>query len=303
MKDYDVVILTDSRYVQPNEKNQYIENVLKEDGVLIEALNNLGLKTIKKDWNDSNFNWNSTKTAVFRSTWDYFDKFSIFQNWLSQVQNKCALINSYEQIKWNLDKHYLQDLKNWSLPIPKSVFINKMSGTKLKDIATNMKWNHIVVKPTVSGAAKNTFQLKDQEIENFQTNWIRLTNEEDFIVQEFQKNIIKSGEIAVMLFGGKYSHAVLKKAKKGDFRVQDDFGGTVETITPSKEIIDLAEKAIKKLNPTPLYCRVDVILNNQNKAVIIELELIEPELWFRFKITAADKLAMYIKEFINKLHS
>jgi len=303
MKDYDVVILTDSRYVQPNEKNQYIENVLKEDGLLIEALNNLGLKTIKKDWNDSNFNWNSTKTAVFRSTWDYFDKFSIFQNWLSQVQNKCALINSYEQIKWNLDKHYLQDLKNWSLPIPKSVFINKMSGTKLKDIATNMKWNHIVVKPTVSGAAKNTFQLKDQEIENFQTNWIRLTNEEDFIVQEFQKNIIKSGEIAVMLFGGKYSHAVLKKAKKGDFRVQDDFGGTVETITPSKEIIDLAEKAIKKLNPTPLYCRVDVILNNQNKAVIIELELIEPELWFRFKIKAADKLAMYIKEFINKLHS
>ena len=303
MKDYDVVILTDSRYVQPNEKNQYIENVLKEDGLLIEALNNLGLKTIKKDWNDSNFNWNSTKTAVFRSTWDYFDKFSIFQNWLSQVQNKCVLINSYEQIKWNLDKHYLQDLKNWSLPIPKSVFINKMSGTKLKDIATNMKWNHIVVKPTVSGAAKNTFQLKDQEIENFQTKWIRLTNEEDFIVQEFQKNIIKSGEIAVMLFGGKYSHAVLKKAKKGDFRVQDDFGGTVETITPSKEIIDLAEKAIKKLNPTPLYCRVDVILNNQNKAVIIELELIEPELWFRFKITAADKLAMYIKEFINKLHS
>jgi glutathione synthase/RimK-type ligase-like ATP-grasp enzyme len=303
MKDYDVVILTDSRYVQPNEKNQYIENVLKEDGLLIEALNNLGLKTIKKDWNDSKFNWNSTKTAVFRSTWDYFDKFSIFQNWLSQVQNKCALINSYEQIKWNLDKHYLQDLKKWSLPIPKSVFINKMSGTKLKDIATNMKWNHIVVKPTVSGAAKNTFQLKDQEIENFQTNWIRLTNEEDFIVQEFQKNIIKSGEIAVMLFGGKYSHAVLKKAKKGDFRVQDDFGGTVETITPSKEIIDLAEKAIKKLNPTPLYCRVDVILNNQNKAVIIELELIEPELWFRFKITAADKLAMYIKEFINKLHS
>ena len=303
MKDYDVVILTDSRYVQPNEKNQYIENVLKEDGLLIEALNNLGLKTIKKDWNDSNFNWNSTKTAVFRSTWDYFDKFSIFQNWLSQVQNKCALINSYEQIKWNLDKHYLQDLKNWSLPIPKSVFINKMSGTKLKDIATNMKWNHIVVKPTVSGAAKNTFQLKDQEIENFQTKCIRLTNEEEFIVQEFQKNIIKSGEIAVMLFGGKYSHAVLKKAKKGDFRVQDDFGGTVETITPSKEIIDLAEKAIKKLNPTPLYCRVDVILNNQNKAVIIELELIEPELWFRFKITAADKLAMYIKEFINKLHS
>ena len=54
------------------------------------------------------------------------------------------------------------------------------------------------------------------------------------MVQEFQKNILSSGEIAVMLFGGEYSHSVLKKQKKGDFRVQDDFGGSVEIINPSK---------------------------------------------------------------------
>ena len=224
MKDYDVVILTDSRYVNPVKSNPYISNVLNEDRLVQDALESQNLKTIKKDWNDSSFNWSNTKTALFRSTWDYFDQFNKFQTWLNHVNNQCILINSYQQINWNLDKHYLQDLQNWDLPVPESVFVNSSSNTELKVIADQKKWKHIVIKPTISGAARHTYSLKNEEIENFQTTWKKLTKNEDFIVQEFQKNIIKSGEIAVMLFGGKYSHAVLKKAKKGDFRVQDDFG-------------------------------------------------------------------------------
>ena len=106
-----------------------------------------------------------------------------------------------------------------------------------------------------------------------------------------------------MIFGGKFSHAILKKAKKGDFRVQDDFGGTVQIIDPSKEIIQLAERTIKKLKPNPIYARVDVINNNDNQPVIMELELIEPELWFRFKEDSAKKLGVLIKEFLNKLNT
>ena len=106
-----------------------------------------------------------------------------------------------------------------------------------------------------------------------------------------------------MMINGKYSHAVLKKAKMGDFRVQDDFGGTVEKINPSKDLISLAEKTIQKLKPIPFYSRVDLILNNENSPVIMELELIEPELWFRFNVDAAKKLGLLVKEFINNLNS
>jgi len=303
MKDYDVVILTDSRYVNPKISNPYIGNVLMEDGLVQEALESENLKTVKKDWNDSNFNWSKTKTALFRSTWDYFDQFSNFQKWLQYVNDKCILINSYQHITWNLDKHYLLDLKKWGLPVPESVFVNKRSNTILKNIATEKKWNHIVIKPTISGAARHTYRLQNEEIENFQEEWGKLTKKEDFIVQEFQNNVIKKGEIALMLFGGEYSHAVLKKAKKGDFRVQDDFGGTVEIFNPSREIIELAEKSIKKLNPTPLYARVDIILDNNHQAAIIELELIEPELWFRFKKESAKKLGLMVKEFLNNLNT
>ena len=302
MKEFDVVLLTDSRYVNPKKIDPYIQNVLKEDGLVMDGLEKLNLKTIKKDWNDHKFKWSSTKSAIFRSTWDYFDQFSNFRNWLDIVKDQCFLINPYEQINWNLDKHYLLDLQKKDLPIVESVFVSKKKELDLETISKSKNWKNIVVKPTISGAARHTYHLKKNEIKNFQNKWLSLTNDEDFMVQEFQKNILSSGEIAVMLFGGEYSHSVLKKAKKGDFRVQDDFGGSVEIINPSTEIIDLAEKTVKSLKTMPLYARVDIILDNGNSPVISELELIEPELWFRFKEESAYKLAEIVKDFLNKLN-
>ena len=302
MKEFDVVLLTDSRYVNPSKIDPYIENVLKEDGLVMEGLEKLNLRTIKKDWNDTNFNWSSTKSAIFRSTWDYFDQFSNFRNWLDLVKDQCYLINPYQQINWNLDKHYLIDLQKLDLPIVESVFVSKKTNLNLETISKSKNWKDIVIKPTISGAARHTYLLKNDEIKNFQEKWLSLTSMEDFMVQEFQNNILSSGEIAVMLFGGKYSHSVLKKAKKGDFRVQDDFGGSVEKINPSLEIIQLAEKTIKSLKTIPIYARVDIIFDNNNRPVISELELIEPELWFRFKEESAYKLAEIIKDFLNNLN-
>ena len=302
MKEFDVVLLTDSRYVNPSKIDPYIENVLKEDGLVIDGLEKLNLRTIKKDWNDTNFNWSSTKSAIFRSTWNYFDQFSDFRNWLELVKNQCYLLNPYGQINWNLDKHYLLDLQKLDLPIVESIFVSKKTQLNLETISKSKNWKDIVIKPTISGAARHTYHLKNDEIKKFQEKWLSLSNNEDFMVQEFQKNILTSGEIAVMLFGGKYSHSVLKKVKKGDFRVQDDFGGSVEKINPSLEIIELAEKTVKSLKTLPLYARVDIIFDNGNNPVISELELIEPELWFRFKEESAYKLAEIVKDFLNKLN-
>ena len=302
MKEFDVVLLTDSRYVNPKKIDPYIQNVLKEDRLVMDGLEKLNLRTIKKDWNDTNFNWSSTKSAIFRSTWDYFDQFSNFRNWLELVKEQCYLINPYEQINWNLDKHYLLDLQKLDLPIVESVFVSKKTQLNLETISKSKNWKDIVIKPTISGAARHTYHLKNDEIKKFQDKWLSLTNSEDFMVQEFQKNILSTGEIAVMLFGGEYSHSVLKKAKKGDFRVQDDFGGSVEKINPSLEIIELAEKTVKSLKTMPIYARVDIIFDNGSNPVISELELIEPELWFRFKEESAYKLAEIVKDFLNKLN-
>lgn len=103
-----------------------------------------------------------------------------------------------------------------------------------------------------------------------------------------------------MLFGGHYSHAVLKKAKEGDFRVQDDFGGTIHPYEPTQDEIFLARAAVEACHIPPLYARVDMVDDNNGKPAVSELELIEPELWFRRHEEAATLLAVEIKKLFSE---
>ena len=294
MKKYDVVVLTDSRYVNPLKTNTYISNVLREDELVINALKEKNLSVVKKDWNDSIFDWETTRSILFRSTWDYFDKFGLFKKWFSKTKKKCLMINSTETIEWNIDKHYLLDLQEHQIPIPNSEFIKRGSSIDLLLLMQKKNWNEIVVKPTISGAAKNTYRLKEEEIIQFGPTWEKLIYKEDFIVQEFQNNVITEGEVAMIVIGGKFTHAVLKKAKEGDFRVQDDFGGSIAIYNPSEEMVKLAEKCTRILTPIPSYARVDIIWDNLRELAVSELELIEPELWFRLNPNAAQKLAHHV---------
>ena len=294
MKKYDVVVLTDSRYVNPLKTNTYISNVLREDELVINALKEKNLSVVKKDWNDSIFDWETTRSILFRSTWDYFDKFELFKKWFNKTKNKCLMINSTETIEWNIDKHYLLDLQEHQIPIPNSEFIKRGSSIDLLLLMQKKNWNEIVVKPTISGAAKNTYRLKEEEIIQFGPTWEKLIYKEDFIVQEFQNNVISEGEVAMIVIGGKFTHAVLKKAKEGDFRVQDDFGGSIAIYNPSEEMVKLAEKCTRILTPIPSYARVDIIWDNLGELAVSELELIEPELWFRLNPNAAQKLAHHV---------
>jgi len=294
MKKYDVVVLTDSRYVNPLKTNTYISNVLREDELVINALKEKNLSVVKKDWNDSIFDWETTRSILFRSTWDYFDKFELFKKWFNKTKNKCLMINSTETIEWNIDKHYLLDLQEHQIPIPNSEFIKRGSSIDLSLLMQKKNWNEIVVKPTISGAAKNTYRLKEEEIIQFGPTWEKLIYKEDFIVQEFQNNVITEGEVAMIVIGGKFTHAVLKKAKEGDFRVQDDFGGSIAIYNPNEEMVKLAEKCTRILTPIPSYARVDIIWDNLRELAVSELELIEPELWFRLNPNAAQKLAHHV---------
>ena len=121
------------------------------------------------------------------------------------------------------------------------------------------------------------------------------------ILQPFQHNIVVKGEISLIVINGKFTHAVLKIAKKGDFRVQDDFGGSVHNYTPTLLEINFAEKAVEACDELPIYARVDVFTDNNNNLALAELELIEPELWFRNNPRAADELAKGVLQLINKM--
>ena len=291
MKLFDVVILTQKKFYNPVNPDWYIKQVLEEDNFVKEALEKKGLNVTRTYWDNPDFDFSTAKITLFRTIWDYFHRFDEFSKWLNKTKDKTQFINTPETIYWNIDKHYLQDLEKKGINIPKTIFIKKGEQQSLQYLFNKSNWKDAVLKPTVSGAGRHTYKVMSENISSHETIFRELIAKEDMMLQEFQYNIYEKGEVAFMIFNGKFSHAVLKKAKKGEFKVQDDFGGSVHEYTPTSDEINFAEEVVFSCNPKPVYARVDIIWDNNNKPAVSELELIEPELWFRFYPPSADLFA------------
>jgi len=298
-----ILLLTDSRYDNPTKKSHYISNILEEDKILSAALEQNGLHTTRVAWDDPNYNWQEGGIALFRTTWNYFDKLSQFRTWLANIRKCYTLINDISLINWNINKKYLFDLQENNIAIPDTVLVKANSGTDLLTIAAERQWTRIVIKPVISASGYNTYKLEGDELRAFQPAFARLTQSDDYLVQEFHTSILNYGEISLVFIGQEFSHAVEKKAKAGDYRVQDDFGGTISLVEPSIEQTSLARKAIRACIPRPVYARIDLIYTNQNIWAVSEVELIEPELWFRLKPESAETLATAIAAYLNSSQS
>ena len=295
---FDVIILTDYRYVNPEKTDWYIDQVLLEDKILQTSLEKKDLKVCKKDWADKDFDWTTTKYAIFRTTWDYFERFDEFLAWLEDTKNKTTFINSAEIINWNIDKHYLQDLERNKINIAPTLFIEKGDAITLQELFKKTNWNEAVIKPAISGAARHTYRVSLSNYRNYEGIFQELIYEECMLFQEFLNSITEKGEISLIMIDRKFTHAVKKIAKKGDFRVQDDHGGKVEKYYPSQTEILFAEQCIENSPFSPIYARVDIVYDNKNKISLSELELIEPELWFRNNPESAKLLAEKIKKLL-----
>ena len=293
----DITLLTCRAYYKPDNITPYIQNILLEQELLKSAFESQGLKVDITYWDNPSYEWQQTKSVLFRTVWDYFERFDEFWDWLEQVKTKTRLINSYELIKWNIDKHYLRDLKNNDIQVVPTYFADKGNNISLQEIANLNDWKHIVIKPAISASAFNTYKIINDEIEQKEQLFHELLQIHDMLVQPFFPTISELGEASLMVFGGKFTHAILKKAKAGDFRVQDDFGGTVHDYNPTQEEIKFAEKVFQSCTSLPIYGRVDIVWDSNKHIYLSELEIIEPELWIRNRPESANKIA----EAVNKI--
>ena len=300
MKHYDIAILTESRYENPLIDNEYNTNVLQEDQLVKSALEKKGFSVIRMDWARKDFDWASVDYAIFRSTWDYAERFEEFRTWCEDVMKKTTLINSYQQICWNMDKHYLLDMEQKGINTPSSVFVEQGQKITLSELHTAYDWTKTVLKPAISAAGRHTYKLHKDHLEDYESLFQELITHESMMLQPFLTNVPLKGELSLMMMNGQFTHSVIKKAKAGDFRVQDDFGGSVESHKATQEEIAFAESVVKACDPLPLYARVDIVWDNDDQLALSELELIEPELWFRLCPEAADVLAEGIFDLINR---
>ena len=291
MTQIRIALLTESRFINALNPGWYIQNILDDDTHLASSLLKYEINTIRIDWADPSFDLKSVDAAVFRTTWDYFEKIDSFLVWLEKTASTVPLFNTFELIKWNLDKHYLLDLGKRGVNVPHTLVKEINETVSLSNFLKNANCEVGIVKPTISGAAWNTYRFSKTNLEEVENKTNALLKERAMMIQPFQKSVTVNGELSLMLFGGRYTHAVKKVPKPGDFRVQDDHGGKVFLHEATKEEIQFAEKAVYACSTLPVYARVDIVRDNFGNLSLMELELIEPELFFRFYPKSAEVFA------------
>lgn len=288
-----IALLTEHRFDAPSAPpgNRFFENVLLEDRLLGDALRARGITAQRVDWARPDVDWSAFQCAVFRTTWDYFSRFGEFTTWFDRVEAQTRVLNVPDIIRWNMDKHYLADLDARGIPVVQSRYIEVGDTISLLELLGETGWKNAILKPCVSGNAYHTYRADRGNAHEVDAAVRDLRRNAALMLQPFQEDIARTGEDTLMVLNGRYTHAVRKKVKQGDFRVQDDHGGTVQHLEPTQEHIDLAERAMAACSPAPVYGRVDMVRDNDGKLAVMELELIEPELWLRFHPPAAEVMA------------
>ncbi|MBL4689178.1 MAG: hypothetical protein JKY37_31590 [Nannocystaceae bacterium] len=287
----DIALVTEGRLEAPSEGDWYIDNVLTEDRLLAQALEVEGLSSERVDWARDTVDWSSYRAAVVRTTWDYFEKPDAFRAWVARASAATRLFNPPATILWNVDKRYLLELAAQGIAVAPMEILERGSRATIGEVMQNRGWHDVVLKPTVSGGGRHTYRVQRNTLGDHEVIAAKLLAEESMLLQPFLRDIVARGEVTVVVIDGEPTHALLKRARDGEFRVQDDHGGTLHEHQASEEELDLARRAIAVCSPTPLYGRVDMVRDEAGRPLVMELELIEPELWFRRHPPAATALA------------
>jgi glutathione synthase/RimK-type ligase-like ATP-grasp enzyme len=287
----EIALVTQDRFEEPVPGHWYVDNVLQEDGLLQAALAARGLASRRVSWSRADAEWRSFAAAVLRTPWDYFERFVEFSGWIDRVAEQTLLINSPSLVRWNVDKHYLRDLEDRGVHTVPTVFVEQGSSARLAELLREHALAHAVIKPAVSGAARHTYRVNPGTAAAHEQVWAERLREESMLLQPLQRDVLERGETTVVVIDGRSTHALRKRAKPGDFRVQDDHGGTVHPHQPSPEELALAERAMAACEPRAIYGRVDMVRGNDGRLAVMELEVVEPELWLRLQPSAAERLA------------
>lgn len=257
----------------------YDTNTIDEDKLLSEILTELGISHEIQAWSDPKVDWSSYSHLLIKSTWDYFDFYPDFLAWIEKIKALgIPVLNDLDLVRWNSSKDYLLEIESQGFPTIAGVILEKGSQPTLENIKKKLSSDTIVVKPLVSGGAKNTLKIPVSEWSNFEEKITELVQEEAFLAQPYVNEVAEVGEYSLIFFNQQFSHAVLKTPAKSDFRVQHYFGGTIQEIHPEAHLLESCQKLIDAFGKGTLYGRVDGV---QIDGVfhLMELELIEPYLF------------------------
>ena len=273
-----------------------LEDFFVYDQMLIEPMAEKGWLAEEVSWKNDQAEWDQYDVVVVRSTWDYQDAPEAFLTCLESIEASPArLDNSLNLIKWNIDKGYLRDLEDNGVDIVPTLWFEHFDIAGVEKAFLHFGCQTIVIKPTISANADDTFKLTPAGLSDKHSQLSELFAHRSFMVQPFVQSIVDEGEFSLFYFHGKYSHAILKVPKAKDFRVQEEHGGQLFSVEPESALLTLAEKTMSALPELPLYARLDFV-RDADSFLVMEIELIEPSLYFNMDEGSIDRFIQALDE-------
>lgn len=261
------------------------ENGPEEDKLIAEALGARGAEARMVVWSETDPTSLAGETVIIRTPWDYQEKFAAFVAWLKAVDKVAArLVNPLELLLGNIDKKYLAHMRARGFAVPETVICK--TREELEAALARPAFADAVIKPTVGAGAIGLHRIRASD----PASWDAVDFSKPQLLQRFLPEIETGGEQTFVFFGGAFSHAVRKRGKPGDIRVQVDWGGTVEVIDPPADLIVQAAHFLTALPAPTTYARVDAV-EADGKLLLMELEIIEPELFCLYLPGTADRFA------------
>lgn len=270
-----------------------------ESHLLVEALAERGIQAEVLPWS-ADVDWARFSLVVVRTPWDYFQRLDEFLAWLSRVSAVTRLTNPRQLIVWNSHKGYLRQLAKMGLPTVPTIWLPRHCADPAARLAEDCRfrqWDEIVIKPAVSIGAIDILRTRATAPDAF-AHIDNLLDRDDVLIQPFLPGVASAGEVSLIFFGGDYSHAVRKIPRAGDFRVQDLYGGSVHPHLASPQEIDVARAALAAAPAPGSYARIDLV-PHAGTQVIMEVELIEPELFLPASPGAAARFAATLCRLID----
>ncbi|KAA3600104.1 MAG: hypothetical protein DWQ06_09910, partial [Calditrichaeota bacterium] len=205
-----------------------ISELNEDDKILAKTLieNNFEIEVV--DWEDEDVYWEQFDLVLIRTCWNYFKKPKKFLSWLKSLQEQNIKIqNSLEIVEWNINKTYLKYFATKGFKITPTIWFEGKKDFQIFTVLRETGWKKVVVKPMISGGAFETYVVSKENALELKPKLEDSAKKTGILVQRFLPEIQTKGEWSLIFFGNEFSHAILKKAKQGDFRVQSDFGGSV----------------------------------------------------------------------------
>ena len=254
-----------------------------DETMLVQELNDRGARAEKLPWNGNGADWSRFDAAVIRATFDYIDDHDGFLRTLAEMEAAgCRVYNPMEVVRWNSDKRYLLDIAGRGIATVPTWLAGRDEPAAIHAGLEAIGANEAVLKPAIGAGGFGVRRVRVAEVESALAPGL--------LVQPLLESVPAEGEWSFVYIDGSLSHVLRKLPARGDYRVQEIFGGTLELAHASAADLASADAIYSALPADLLYARLDLARMNGQLAVM-ELELIEPVLSFDLQPGAARLLA------------